>query len=77
MGLGTLEHFLGLAHRHVTAHAPMQTYLYANKILSLQNQESVPMSPDPFLACVVGSGNETTMDVIFLAIVNVDLCGYL
>ena len=26
----------------------------------MQNQESTPMSPDPFLACMVGSENETT-----------------
>ena len=31
-------------------------------LLSLQNQESALISPDPFLACVVGSGNEISGD---------------
>ena len=26
-----------------------------------QDQENAPMSPDPFLACMVGSGNETNL----------------
>ena len=63
MDLGTrLECFVVFAHHHVTAHAPIQIYANSHMIAepSAQNQESVAMSPDPFLVrvCMVGSGNE-------------------
>ena len=44
---------------HVLQYKPMQIITW---LLSLQNQESAPMSPDPFLVCVVESGNETTIN---------------
>ena len=34
-GLGTLERFLGLAHHHVTARAPVQTYANNHMIAEL------------------------------------------
>ena len=40
-GLGILEHFLGLAHHHVTAHAPMQAY--ANNVIT---EPAAPISID-------------------------------
>ena len=50
-GLGTLERFLGPVHHHMAAHAPIQIVQKVTWLLSLQNQESVPVSPDPFLVC--------------------------
>ena len=48
----------------MTAHAPIRIYANSHMIAepSARNQESVLMSPDPFLlvrVCMVGSGNET------------------
>ena len=67
--LGTLESFLGLrtiTWPHVRQYKTMQIITW---LLSLQNQESTPMSPDPFLAlaCVVGSGNETNSEGALVA----------
>ncbi len=52
--LRTLKHFLGLVHHHVTARAPDN-----HMIAELAETKSAPISPDTFLACMVGSGNET------------------
>ena len=53
------------------AYAPIQTYANNYLIAELANQESAPMVckikkrpamfPDPFLACIMGSGNKTSM----------------
>ena len=60
-GLGTLERFLGLAHHHVTARAPIQIYANSHMIAELAAPRIGANVPRPFpRACVVGSGNETS-----------------
>ena len=70
--------FLVFVHHHVI-HAPIRAYAkwwsqqkpiqIITWLLSLQNQESVPMSPDPFLlACVVEAGSETAYRYMALLI---------
>ena len=52
-GLGTLECFLGLAHHHVTALAPIQTYVNNHMIAELEEPRIGTNVPRPF-PCVRG-----------------------
>ena len=47
-GLGTLEHFLGLAHHHVTAHMPIQIYANNHVIGELAEPKIGANVPRPF-----------------------------
>ena len=47
-GLGTLERFLGLAHHHVTARAPVQTYANNHMIAELAEPRIGTNVPRPF-----------------------------
>ena len=47
-GLGTLKHFLGLAHHHVTAHVPIQTYANNHTIAELAESRFGVNVPGPF-----------------------------
>ena len=59
---GTLERFLGRAHHHVTSRAPIETYTNNHMIAELAEPRIGANVPRPFpRACVVGSGNETTI----------------
>ena len=51
--------FLGLAHHNMTIHDPIQTYANNHMIAELAEPKIVPMSPNPLLVCMVGSGNKT------------------
>ena len=50
-GLGTLKRFLGLAHHHVTAHAPIQTYANNHMIAELAEPRIIAIVPR-FFPCV-------------------------
>ena len=56
-GLGTLERFLGLAHHHVTACAPIQTYASNHMIAELAEPKIGANVPRPF-PCVRGGVRE-------------------
>ena len=47
-GLGTLERFLGLAHHHVTARAPIQIYANSHMIAELAEPRIGANVPRPF-----------------------------
>ena len=47
-GLGTLERFLGLAHHHVTARAPIQIYANNHMIAELAEPRIGANVPRPF-----------------------------
>ena len=58
-GLGTLKHFLGLAHHHMTTHAPIQTYVNNHMIAGLAEPRISSNVPRPFpRVCMVESGNK-------------------
>ena len=59
-GLGTLKHFLGLAHHHVTSRAPIQTYAYYNHMIAELAQPRISANvPRPFLCMLGGVWDET------------------
>ena len=62
-GLGTLKHFLGLAYHDVTARSPIQTYANNHMIAELAEPRIGTMSPESFVTCMVGSGNETRVQI--------------
>ena len=47
-GLGTIEHFLGLVHHHVTAHVPIQIYANNHMIAELAEPRIGANVPRPF-----------------------------
>ena len=56
-GLGTLEHFLGLAHRHMTTCVPIQTYANNHMIAELAEPRIGANVPRSFpRACGWGLG---------------------
>ena len=57
-GLGTLERFLGRAHHHVAAHAPIQIYANNHMIAELAEPRISANVPRPFPRVRGGSGNE-------------------
>ena len=56
---GHCRHFLGLAHHHVTAYAPIQTYANNHIIAELAEPRISANVPRPFSSLGVGSGDKT------------------
>ena len=46
--MGTLKHFLGLVHHHMTARAPIQTYANIHMIAELTQPKIGAYVPRPF-----------------------------